>query len=248
MIDPADWKLAAEHMLRRVDRHTVAPIYLVDRSEVTGDVCGQFVGLTGPAMDLLLLPTLEASGQWQGRGFAAIVDVEATQRQLAAASIVGRRPLLSNLLGIVLHEYAHFVAEGLTEGIGEREVATLLATPGYEQLLPLTIAPSPTEEPWARHGIRFGRAIVHLWSRASWTGWRWQLEDLWQTRDFYGLGPAMRYADVLSPELLDRSQDPLVAIVAEDPPADLVELFESDVCDYRSNEPAADAGQAGGRP
>lgn len=160
------WLLDAEQLIRCIcpDMKGI-PIYLVDFQEVETTApelrAGLNLGWTSKVCDLLLCDYLSQQGRWKGRGFAAVIQ----------CSLL---PARRYLLGVVLHELAHYLTfkpmQDKLPVLPERQLSLeLLSWLPKSWALP---EPDPEETSsnlprWYGHESEFIRTASHLAHRAE---------------------------------------------------------------------------------
>jgi hypothetical protein len=193
------------------------PIYLVDVAEFDlRDKALDCLGFTGPLLDIELAHQLSQRGRWRGPGFAAALYVDR----------IGNR--FADLLGVVLHELAHWMtfADRVSRFDGDLPTLSRLASQAIEEIYRLE-ATNPTHQPeWYGHELPFIRAACHLAHRAR------QVCDVkpWHLRfsgPYYSGLYEERWLDLLGDELQDRSGEPIKHILRSRPPKPFKGLFEA---------------------
>jgi hypothetical protein len=238
----ADWKTDAELLLRAIDPGSTTPLYIFDMHDplVLDPVVAKpgpspakyALGFTSSLLDLQLRAGLRARGLWRGRGFGTLIDASGIERLYNS---IGLPPLdlRRNLLGIVLHEYAHFVSGALP--VREEEADQILArSPAARETLTMPLGAGLMREPavpWHHHDHHFGRAAIHAWYRAD--RLRPQLDlhpnEVWSARSSYRLCSVMDYIEALADEPRARAHEPLQSILSSPPPAAYREFGEQDI-------------------
>jgi len=203
------------------------PIYLVDVAEFdVRDKALDVLGFTGPLLDIELAHQLDQRGRWRGAGFAAALYVDR----------IGNR--FADLLGVVLHELAHWLtfADRVSRFDGDLATLSSLASQAIAEVYALE-ATNPTHHPeWYGHELPFVRAACHLAHRAG------QVCDVkpWHLRfsESYYNGLREEYwMTVFSDELRAAETKPIKRIVRSRPPKQAQALHRSlTVCCCRQGE------------
>jgi hypothetical protein len=165
---------------------------------------------------------LESRGDWQGHGFACVLDME-------ALSSVGST-LLTSCRDLALHEFAHgLLWKPVEEENGPVEYPSPPAeeVAAYRGLYDRVVA---TVEPWVDHGAAFLRIMVHLWHRSIIRKRSLSARNIWAAGSHYGLSPIGDYLAVLrsTGDLERYERTPLEEIARTEPPAELVRFFKAD--------------------
>jgi hypothetical protein len=179
------WKTVAVDWIRRVDPAFVEPVYLLSgRQAAAGWVSldGNW-GMTSLGLHGDLRQLLERRGEWQGPGFAAVVSIDT----ICAA----------DLIGVVLHEYSHFVAstvrvEPLVHAMGRSQYEAVLSQPGNGGGHPT----SPDRRQEQHHGPAYIRLAIHAECRARRAGCLCRVVD----PTCYDLPPWWQWARALGDE------------------------------------------------
>jgi hypothetical protein len=228
-VQPAgNWKDDAIRLLHCVDPDA-GPLYLFDFHEfdIPEDAA---LGCTSVFLDLQLRDRLKACGEWKGRGFVCLIDADRIEAQFRKSGI--GRDARRRVLGIVLHEYGHFITCTLVpEERADRLLADLPDFAHYLSTAPITIGPDdPAAPPWRDHdGIPFGRACIHLWHRANLHGHDFHINDVWTSADTYRLASPLGYAEALGNEPQARLGEPLRAILNSPAPAPYADFCNHDL-------------------
>ena len=158
------WQRIAAQLIREIAPHDVADraLYLVDFADL--QAVHNFAAIdfqdtlafTHRRCDLMLRTWLESIGQWQGRGFAAVVRRD----QFGS---------LPDLLGCVLHEFSHALDHGLKTSDDDPDNVLAKLPPHAAMKLSRLVMESISERvpPWFKHEERFIRASCHLAYRAG---------------------------------------------------------------------------------
>lgn len=221
-----DWKDAAAFLLRRVVSGVgfvgePRPIYLLSAAEAEAVdprlTFHRFSGWTSPVADLLFADYLRQRDQWEGRGFAMVID----DRRLQS---------LPAILGAVLHELAHCIENELSAPVPAtkpdckitRELATaaLGSIPAKWEHPAKPVRPKP----WDDHGSAFVRICCHLAHRGG--------EVIESVRPHHVCFGVRYYGQPFSENTwlgglsgeLTRS-DAILALLAEQPPEAFSELY-----------------------
>lgn len=202
-----DWKLFCSMTIDAVEPSLAGqPKYLlsddeafrIDRSLATG----KSAAWTSRVLDLVLGEHLTSTGQWRGRGFAAIVDP-------------AKHSTLKEIASSVCHELAHWIDSGAQVGpvsdVVERSRQLLDSMRDSSDLL--TQASKPA---WHNHGARFVRASCHIATRVA----RFKITpaDLRFATGYYGSTTEYDFMASLSGELTSRSKESIAAIIATPAP------------------------------
>ena len=131
------------------------PVYIRTSDEVDTDFPAAAWGFTAVSLDQHIRETLSARGQWQGRGFATVVNPKEFFRLAWPEQ-----------LGLILHELSHhfenrpriLTESDAVQGRFSFDWATLFDASG--DWLPDAL---PT-----MHGPRFVRAALHVFHRCRW--------------------------------------------------------------------------------
>jgi hypothetical protein len=234
MIARNDWKSEAADLIRCVDPNA-GPLYLFDFQEFDiqeGDVA---LACTSIFLDLQLRDRLKASGEWQGRGFVCLIDADHIEAQFHKSGI--GRDARRRVLGIVLHEYAHFISYKLMpEEWVDRHLAELPDLAHYLSTAPITCGrDDPAAEPWRDHdGIRFGRGCIHLYHRANLSGQDFHINDIWSSAQTYRLAAPLDYVGALGDEPQSRLGEPLRAILDSPAPEPYADFCNQDLTRARA--------------
>lgn len=155
------WKHAAQLLLRELDTELRdTPIYLFDACEADDSDLWLRPGQRGSTscwLDLRLSEQLKRSGEWAGRGFAALIDSE-------------RVANWNDLWGVCIHEAAHYLSAPAQVDTAEpeqaaAEISELLAS--LADAVGYTPPATEAEQNHAGHGKDFVRAAAHLAYRAA---------------------------------------------------------------------------------
>ncbi len=205
-------------LLRLVDpEFEQTPVYLFDRREVDNDLCTQcgYRAYTGVALDLELAEPLMRSGQWRGRGFCAVFDIDHFR--------VGHE-----LYGCVLHEAAHFLEAPRGIAVSDpvaaySEIEQLLTTMSA-QVKPVTRKPPA----WSGHGKQYVRTAAHLAHRVGSFARQITPEALQFGERFYGPEfTEYEWIDSLSDEIERSTGKPLRAVLKTAAPAEFNAMWNS---------------------
>lgn len=171
-----------------------------------------------------VLALLRAAGRWRGVRPIVVFDEELIDRH---AHQHGWSPEKLTTT-VFVHELGHCLPfESLPDPVAqdiEPDQTTLdRSAARYRRFVD---AP-PRPEPWAGHGHEFIRRALHLWWRADQAGCKIPLSILGCGRA-YGLSHAREYLRALGNEPARMHDATFAEIEATPPPAEFVELFESD--------------------
>ena len=229
-----DWKAECEALIRIVDPHSAArPVYLFDAGEARelADVRRlHSTGITSIALSARFRSLLKIRGDWQGDGFAAVIDVE-------------RLPSPQCIDAVVIHEYAHDLLDREIEdrfrrGDGDDHTAVMLlmlANPDVPLPPPdwKGREDNPAWRPWHNHAGDFIRLCVHLAHRAQqrigWLGDAWDVFSV--TQNARGLSSVFQYTRLLEDEPERLADSPLSELLSIDPPASFASFAAEDLQD-----------------
>lgn len=189
------------------------PIYLVPRRDLDERFDAASAGARGctsPTLDLVLQSHLEDCGEWQGRGFTAIIDD-------------GRIPFFDfadrelRVLAVVLHEACHrfqfdrsIAMDEPDPGVSRIRRAVLESEIPLFNLLAVDAAKQAP--PWHGHAGDFVRLAIHMAHRAGVPA-----EWLWR-HDSYDLSPMQTYVELLGDEPSRRCEESLFDIAGSSAP------------------------------
>ncbi len=221
----------AVDVCRRAAPHDLAglAVYLVPqaglkRHQRSTGPCGA-LGWTSHHLDVELRPQLERAGVWQGRGFAAVIDLE---RVRARAGCVD--DLRVSLFSVVIHELAHFLCwPSPSPGYDYPAFRRVLADSLRMARQPSPPTPATPSVPWIDHGMRFTRCGLHLVQRL--TKAKVFLSDR-QTlfgSEQYGLSGGEAYRHALGYEFWEQRRGSIRAVLDQPLPTAFAELFQRDV-------------------
>jgi hypothetical protein len=217
-----DWKFAATALIRAIDPSYAGPCYMLDVNEAGTELDHCTAGITWPFLDVALRDTLRARGEWEGSGFACIVD---------SAFYLTKHSEFEAIRGcvsIVLHEYCHWVTqpEVPNESVVD-DLFELCPDLARSVQVPASIAPrDPKQVPWHNHtGDKFGRMALHAMVRAHRAAPEFEFFPFrfWNSERVYQLAEPIKYFRALGREPIERLVEPLRAIAASplpDPYAD----------------------------
>lgn len=199
------------------------PVYLISFDEARQVdprlVAAGIEGYTSFLCDLIFSGHLHEKGEWQGRGFAAVINYQPDKP-------------LAKMLGTVLHEAAHFltfpIACSQADDFIRGRVALRLVCEDWKQ-----DAPDPTEKDlpaWYPHGPQFIRAAVHLAHRAGQhieciRAQHLRFSSLYFPQPMFS---EATFLNALQSEL--SSQEPIRDILAKDPPQSFTRVWEVATC------------------
>jgi hypothetical protein len=236
-----NWQDRTELMLRAVAPHELAgrAVYIID---VDADAPPQRFhprgcnGYFSAALPAWLKPWLMSRNQWRGgEAFATVVDLQRFSFRLVDPNLIAQIGLET-----VVHEFAHFV-EWLSRFKVTRtaveyptDIAALVAWNESDD------KNEPDEIPWENHSFNFVRCCLHLCSRLE------KFINISRTNvqfagRFYGLSPAVRYAEALGDEPERLKDYPLTTIMLIDPPKPFWELFDMDTAAHNAKQNHADS-------
>lgn len=205
-------------------------VYILTPVEAGERFCMNFsLAFTGAGCDLRLKPRLIELGLWRGPGFAMVI--QETERFSWM--------MQTEQLGIVLHEFSHFLwFDPSRANIAEME-AELAGKPFLDPSLypdrlktPEELAAARDAHPFAEHGLIFNRICLHLRYRCAVNSYDVPVDDLFIGGPRYCLSPAQEYLIALGDEPKRRAAERIVDIVETEPPAEFTALFVEDVKRY----------------
>lgn len=210
----------AAAIIAEIDPLAGYPVYLIDGRTACGwdprFQGGSCLAWTSHCLDTVIAPWLRADGVWRGRGFATIIHTEAIKHWPA-------------ILGITLHEFAHFLdaprpascpAIERVDWTPEQSTTILPASLANERYDPVGAVP------WAGHGAGWVRACCHLFARAS------EIEPDLRHYDLgFGRYYPRRFCEVtwlhgLAAEINPAERRSIRGILASEPPRAFAERFE----------------------
>jgi len=225
------WKAECAELVRLVDPGAAGkPLYFLAAGEVRGRFClvPQVRGFTAWPISHELRAAIGV--RWSGPGFCTV---------LCRKGPTGRR----GLLGVALHEYAHYVTEhggALLAMLEDSVMAPLLRYAPARRPGEVKVAGYTDETFDADHGPRFYRIAAHVAYR-SWRHWGGSLVELVGSLHWTLLAHPSAYAAALGDEPARRAGEPLAAIAASDPPPDFAEFARKDAArvarHFARNEP-----------
>jgi hypothetical protein len=181
--------------------------YVLHKSELPEPYCDLPVaGWTGPADDLRFRETIADLVGWSGRGPVIVVSG-------------GDWPTVA---AIAIHEGAHILESDWTYPEDEsRDLAPA------DAVLAWAVNAVEMTSDWSRadHGLAFHRALFHLVARCPFDPELPSLEDQIPAAESYGWADWYTLRRSFSPEVWERRNEPIRAILADPPPVDAVELF-----------------------
>lgn len=180
--------------------------------------------------DFYVADHLKTRGQWDGKSPLIVFDLAEIEHEAACYEVSPK--LLA--VHIALHEAAHLVPW--------REVSDADLEPSQESIAEYkesfsewAAGPACDNDcPWIGHDWRFIRNLLHLAHRANAAGYSLHIDDVRCGGITYRLSPAWQYAEALGDEPARFMYQPFSNIVAEEPPAAFLALFDRDVDFYRS--------------
>lgn len=222
----------AEGLLRAVapDELGSIPIYMVDARDAPWGDWHDCYGATHAKMDVACRAVLESRHEWQGRGFAAVVNVEAISQRWPR---FGDRLIATTRTA--LHEATHWLTYPLADVLGECDgQPRLISSMAYAQqgLSPAEVAVVDAMAMLRVHNPRWIRALCHVSFRAN--GARGQFKfgckaDDLADHNSYGLTRFANYSRALGGELVRCLATPIREVLATKPPREFIELAAMDV-------------------
>ena len=218
---PGSWAAKEAAFLRSLDPSITSPIYPISGEWIEFDAQHSLArwnakGYAHHALDAFFSQFLQARGNWRDRGLCLVAEshvVSGEQRKL------------------LIHEYAHLLQKD--PPIAHLSVAGCLGTfnPSFNrerftQLAGLT-AEDESNVPWAKHGDRFHRCLLHLIHRANCNGLRAQPDEFYGG-SFYGLSSMGKYFASLNGECHRLQSRPIRSILATPLPPRFRELWWRD--------------------
>lgn len=171
---------------------------------------------------LMLRDYLRSKGEWRGWGPAIVLVDECDSRE--------------SFLGLAIHELGHHLPlKQLADDVEptaqerKRQDAKVLAWAAADP------DPMLRDQPWAGHGARFVRVVLHLHYRMLWLGTALPLASLSCAGCTYGLSPTWKYVSALGSEPFDLSGKSFREIHATPMPTKFVDLFTADVAAWALN-------------
>lgn len=181
---------------------------------------GEWTAHAGADLDLRLQPILRGLGQWQGRGFAMVLDD--TGAELCHVNGLEQLP---TILGIVVHEAGHYL---------ESESCPVREGPAAVRR---NSTPTMQRYHGTDHGLRFVRSTLHLWNRCQ-SALPFDVDHCRCAGDRYRMSPVRDYVNALGSELITRRGESIVGILKSQPPSAAMDLFESDLSRRRGSHVA----------
>lgn len=208
----------AREVLATVDPTVTAPVYLVDAADAAAvlDTPKGIGAFTAPLLSYRLKPILEARGEWNGPGFAAVV-------------VPGWFETIRHLAAGVLHEYSHAAPyQTLLDAAfpcGLPDAAPAWAERTDRQV---TLTTETEERPWTHHGPDFARLAMHATHRLNAAGGA--VDPAWVfTGRWYLLSAADQYLAALGDEPERLASLPLAEVAKVEAPASFRDFAAADL-------------------
>jgi hypothetical protein len=177
------------------------------------------LGVTGPLLDVTLMPWLQSRGEWNGRAPAIFVADD----RVATVAAEAKASAEQIVAAVVIHEAAHIVDRGIDLSPPTPERCELAAEVAAYST---RTADDPARPPMDGHGWRFVRLAVHLHHRAEATGWHLPINYLFSGRSYEIADPSLfQYA--LQQEPKNLADVPILEINTFRPPAQFVALWQT---------------------
>jgi len=218
------WCETLERLIRAVDPAFHEPCYFVDKRQARAagiSRADHAYGFTSLGLDADLRPLLERQGRWQGRGFAACVDLE----EISTSAV---------LAAVALHEFCHYV-QSLVESAPYADVLIRLAGRAcFDKVMNSPTSNVGVVQPRLTrvqtrdiHNADFLRLVCHVQYRArlrqpSAVTWRADNRTrMWAPLDrpeWYGFPYLYQWRGALGDECEQLRDWPLVSVCAMAPP------------------------------
>lgn len=242
---PPACEVAATNLLRAIAIDFVRPIYLIESnlSNPPGLQCiDDTLAFTSRVLDVLAKPLLQQRSQWGGRGFAMVYGPDCCQtnhvlheaahfcdfvsqgpsddlaHESAFEDPAWRASLERALNRVGPNDSTNSVSAG--EGCATAEGFSDVERYGIElgsQVWKEYVAQPRDSLRVQNHGARWVRAHCHLGFRASQQGHLFDYERE-VAGAFYQLSNGQEYAEALADEVMNRSSEPITAILRSPPP------------------------------
>ncbi len=216
-----NWKYFCSALVDAVDSSQIGkPKYLLSSDEALDIdkalIIGGVAGWTSRVLDLQIAESLVQRGAWQGRGFAAVVDV-------------GQHSTLAEIGGTCLHELCHWFDVGGKHGPVSDVIERSRALRRMDALAETSVSRSAVDSnplpTWHGHGQRFVRAACHAAYRAGKVSAQIDAKLMRFATGYYQNATERQFMQTLLSELVRRSDEPIAQILKSPAPSEFVAFW-----------------------